>query len=239
VTGPRRLEFWPDYEGALLHDGAARVRLAVLPLPSDLIDRASRWVAAYDDASVSGPDADEGWLAEGRLLFAVLRDALAIHRILVYDWEGIWDEDTSPTDSQPMEKGVAMTSSTDQNKAVVRRFITEVLAGGNLELVDELLAANYVNRGMGDTDRAGFKAMLAAMGLGPLDRRMEIKDLVAEGNAVVARFSFDMTLPSGEKITVRGMTYYELADGRIVEDDPITSPDVTQMLAQAVPPTGP
>ena len=29
--------------------------------------------------------------------------------------------------------------SIDQNKAVVRRFITEVLVGGDVDLIDELL----------------------------------------------------------------------------------------------------
>ena len=46
--------------------------------------------------------------------------------------------------------------STKQNKAVVRRYITEVLAGGHVDLVDDLLAADYVNRGMGGMDRAGL-----------------------------------------------------------------------------------
>ena len=32
--------------------------------------------------------------------------------------------------------------STEHSKAVVRRFITEVLAGGNVDLVDDLLAAD-------------------------------------------------------------------------------------------------
>jgi hypothetical protein len=32
--------------------------------------------------------------------------------------------------------------STEQNKAVVRRFITEVLVGGQVDLVDDLLATN-------------------------------------------------------------------------------------------------
>jgi hypothetical protein len=41
--------------------------------------------------------------------------------------------------------------STDQNKAILRRFVMEVLAGGNLDLIDELLAPNYVNRGIGGT----------------------------------------------------------------------------------------
>ena len=38
---------------------------------------------------------------------------------------------------------------TEENKAVVRRFMNEVLAGGNLDVVDEVLAPNYVNLAMG------------------------------------------------------------------------------------------
>jgi len=124
--------------------------------------------------------------------------------------------------------------STEQNKAVVRRFITEVLVGGHVDLVDDLLAANYVNRGMGGLDRAGFKAFLTAASAGP-GSRMEIQDLVAEGDAVVARFTYAIALPTGEKITARGLTYYRLADGRIVEDDPITTPDLTQVFADQMP----
>jgi ketosteroid isomerase-like protein len=64
---------------------------------------------------------------------------------------------------------------------------------------------------------------------------MEIRDLVAEGDAVVARFSYAITLPTGEEISARGLTFYRLADGRIVEDDPITSPDLTQVFAAQMP----
>ena len=124
--------------------------------------------------------------------------------------------------------------STEQNKAVVRRFITEVLVGGNVDLVDTLLGANYVNIGMGGMDRAAFKAWLAANSAGP-GGKMEIRDLVAEGDAVVARFDYAITLPDGQKIEARGLTYYRLADGRIVEDDPITSPDLMQAFAAQMP----
>jgi predicted SnoaL-like aldol condensation-catalyzing enzyme len=124
--------------------------------------------------------------------------------------------------------------STEQNKAVVRRFITEVLVGGNVDLIDDLLAANYVNRGMGGVDRAGFKAFLTGASAGP-GGRMEIKDLVAEGDAVVARFTYEIKLPSGEQVAARGLTYYGLADGRIIEDDPITTPDLTQVFADQMP----
>ena len=50
----------------------------------------------------------------------------------------------------------------DQNKAVVRRFITEVLSGGRLDRIDELLAPDYVNRAF-DVDLQAFKEMLAGL----------------------------------------------------------------------------
>lgn len=124
--------------------------------------------------------------------------------------------------------------STDQNKAVVRRFITEVLAGGNVELIDELLAPNYTNPTMG-TDRSAFKAMLTGMAAAIPERRFDLLDLVAEGDAVVARFAWEMTGTNGEKISVRGLTYYRLADGKIVEDEPMSNPDLVQALGSLMP----
>jgi ketosteroid isomerase-like protein len=126
--------------------------------------------------------------------------------------------------------------STDQNKAIVRRFITEVLVGGNVDVADEVLAPNYVNRAMG-TDRAAFKAFIANSPVFS-ERRFDIEGLVAEGDAVVARFSFEITDPTGQKISARGLTYYGLADGKIVEDDPITTPDLTQAFGDLMPNAG-
>ncbi len=129
-----------------------------------------------------------------------------------------------------------MASTTEQNKAVVRRFITEVLQGGNLNAVDGLLAPNYVNRAMGGMDLAGFKAAWSAMSAALPGREFEIADLVAEGDAVVARFSFAYTLASGEKISGRGLTYYGLANGKITEDDPIATPDLAAILGPLLAP---
>jgi hypothetical protein len=41
---------------------------------------------------------------------------------------------------------------------------------------------------------------------------------------------------SGKTISVRGLTYYRLADGRIVEDDPITTPELTAELGPLLAP---
>ncbi len=119
--------------------------------------------------------------------------------------------------------------ATDHNKDVVRRFIAEVLVGGQIDRLDELVAPNYVNRAFG-ADLGAFKGMLAGLATALPDRRFDIEELVAEGDAVVARFTAEMRDASGKTIPFRGLTYYRLAEGRIVEDDPMTTPDLAQAL---------
>jgi predicted SnoaL-like aldol condensation-catalyzing enzyme len=123
----------------------------------------------------------------------------------------------------------------DQNKDVVRQFITDVLSGGRLDRIDELLAPGYVNRAFG-VDRPAFAEMLAALAAALPERRFDVEELIAEGDAVVARFTAEMRDPGGKTVTVRGLTYYRLADGRIVEDDPITTPELTRELGTLIAP---
>lgn len=125
--------------------------------------------------------------------------------------------------------------ATDHNKDVVRRFITEVLSGGQLDRVDELLAPNYVNRAFG-ADLPAFKEMLAGLASALPERRFDVEELIAEADAVVARFTFEMRDPDGKTISLRGLTYFRLADGKIVEDDPITTPGLTEELGPLIAP---
>lgn len=120
--------------------------------------------------------------------------------------------------------------SIDENKAVVRRFLAAIASGGNIDLVDQLVAPNYVNRGMGNVDLAGLKAMLSGM---QGASEFEIEDLVAEGDAVVLRGTMKITLGSGKKVAARNITFYRLAEGKIVEDDTMTTPALTQLLGDA------
>ena len=127
--------------------------------------------------------------------------------------------------------------STEHNKEIVRRFVTEALSGRNLGLADEVLAPNYVNR-MTGADLAAFKGMLTGMSTALSDVRFEIDDLVAEGDSVVARWKMEAThtgslmgeTPTGKRVSSRGLTYYRLVNGQIVEDDPMSSPDLLQAL---------
>ena len=123
----------------------------------------------------------------------------------------------------------------DQNKDVVRRFIKEVLSGGQLDRIDDLCAPGYVNRAFG-ADLPAFKQMLAGLAAALPERRFDVEELIAEGNAVVARFTLETRDEAGETISARGLTYYRLADGKIVEDDPITTPELTQALGPLIAP---
>jgi len=126
--------------------------------------------------------------------------------------------------------------SSVKNKAVVRRFVKEVLGRGNTELIDELLAPNYANPSMGVTNRSGFKAVVSGMKSAMPVRDFKIEDLVAEGNSVVFRGTLNTTLASGKKVSARVITYYRLAKGKIVEDEPMATPDLSQLMGGVAPP---
>ncbi len=126
--------------------------------------------------------------------------------------------------------------SLDENKAVVRQFITNVLIGHDVDMVDKLVAVNYVNRSMGNSGKAAFKAMISAMKSASIVSDIEIEDLIAEGDSVVFRGRLAATPANGTKVIARGMTFYRLANGKIVEDDPVFVPDLSQILGNIMPP---
>ncbi len=126
--------------------------------------------------------------------------------------------------------------NTNENKAIVRRFIKEVLGDGNIGVIDELLAPNYANPSMGITSREGFKAVISGLNTSAPARDFEIADVVAEGDSVVFRGNMNFTLASGKKASARVLTYYRLVDGKIVEDEPISNPPLTELLGSMMPP---
>jgi predicted ester cyclase len=132
--------------------------------------------------------------------------------------------------------------TTEENKTIVRRFMTEILQTGNMALIDQLCAPNYVNRMTGQGIDS-FKQIAGLMNSVISDYKVTIENLVAEGDQVVARFTLTGTVtgsvmgskPSGKAFSVRGLTYYRLSNGKIVEDDPITNQDMIQLLGVTLP----
>ena len=132
--------------------------------------------------------------------------------------------------------------SIEENKTIVRRFMTEVLEQGNFSLIDQLCAPNYVNRLTGQ----GTESLIQLGGMMKMaipDLHLSIENLVAEGDQVVARYTITGTntgsimgsKPTGKAISVRGLTYYRLSNGKIAEDDPISNQDIRQVLGVSLP----
>jgi SnoaL-like domain len=92
---------------------------------------------------------------------------------------------------------------TEENKAVVRRFIEDVISGRDVDVADDVLAPGYVNLALEGVDIAGLKAMTSSVKAAVGDARIGDLELVAEGDAVFARLDYGLTLPDGSERTAR------------------------------------
>jgi steroid delta-isomerase-like uncharacterized protein len=116
---------------------------------------------------------------------------------------------------------------TSENEKVVRRFLDEAYNKGNLDVGDELLAADcvfYTPAAIQGID--GWKkyanANLTAF---PDGLQVTIDDAFAAGDKVAARWTAKGTHkgplrgvpPSGKQVTWVGMALYSLSGGRITE----------------------
>jgi predicted ester cyclase len=123
-------------------------------------------------------------------------------------------------------------SSAERNKAIVRRF-EEELAKGNLHVIDELLAPDFIDRalvaGQGPT-REDFKRSSEEF-LGAFSyTSYTIEEQIAEGDKVVTKFRAsgvrrgDLArlpprgAPSGEEETLEGIRIHRISEGKITEE---------------------
>jgi predicted ester cyclase len=118
--------------------------------------------------------------------------------------------------------------STENNKAVYRRWFEEVVTGGRLEVADELLAPGYVLHFPGmpsSVDVAGHKQLVAMFRAGFSDWVEHVDDVIAEGDKVVIRVTgrgthngdFQGIAPTGRVVTATGIGIGRLEGGRIAE----------------------
>jgi predicted SnoaL-like aldol condensation-catalyzing enzyme len=126
--------------------------------------------------------------------------------------------------------------STEQNKAVVRRFIEATLNNMDSAFVDELFAPNYVNH-LVPGGREGFKQFFSMMRSAFPDLKMDykIERLMAEGDYVMMRASMRIS-NAGKEATGSGLGEYRLANGKIVEDWPLSgAAELLQQVGVALP----
>jgi predicted SnoaL-like aldol condensation-catalyzing enzyme len=120
--------------------------------------------------------------------------------------------------------------STEQNKAVVRRFMEGTLSTLDIAHVDELIAPDYVNH-MVPGGREGFKQFRSILRSAVPDLKMDIniERLMAEGDYVMVRATVHLA-NAGKEATGSGLGEYRLANGKIVEDWPLSG--VAELLQQ-------
>ena len=119
------------------------------------------------------------------------------------------------------------TRTTEENKAVVRRFIDEIFLEGNLDSVDELLTEDFTPHTWGKVEpgKEAMKAAIERVSKGLSDASMTIEDVIAEGDRVAVRLTshavqtgeFMGLPPSGKPYTIGEIHIFRLVDGKVAE----------------------
>jgi predicted ester cyclase len=135
----------------------------------------------------------------------------------------------------PKEVGVPMARRraqagrmTTDNKAIVKEFIDRLFTAGDVSVLDELAAPDYVDHdppfgGTGTVE--GWRAMATMIRDAFPDWHSDLHALHAEGDIVVERFSASGThkgeifgIPPSETVcTLAGINIFRVRDGKVVE----------------------
>jgi steroid delta-isomerase-like uncharacterized protein len=122
-----------------------------------------------------------------------------------------------------------MSPQVAHNTRVIHRYFEEVWNQGKLEVLDELLARDYVNHSSSIPDPApgpaGVKPIVAAMRHAFPDLQYRINQLVAGDDAVAVRVTLSGThrgdffgnAPTGKRFEVTQTNIERFRDGKIVE----------------------
>jgi steroid delta-isomerase-like uncharacterized protein len=119
--------------------------------------------------------------------------------------------------------------STEENRAIFRRYVEEAWEKGNMEVADEVFADRYVSHQPdGSEEERGpedVKLFLRQYREAFPDLRITIGDQIAEGDRVVTRWSsrgthrgeFRGIAPTGNEVRLTGIGIFRFSDGKVVE----------------------
>ena len=118
--------------------------------------------------------------------------------------------------------------STEQNKALVQRMI-QLQVDGDLNTVDQVFAPNWVDHNPPmplPQGYEGFKQLTMAFRSAFPGMRIEIKDILAEGDKVAARLhfrgtnsgSFQGMPPTGKTVEFTATGIFRVVDGKVTDN---------------------
>jgi predicted ester cyclase len=116
----------------------------------------------------------------------------------------------------------------EENKIVFYRWFEETWNNGNLAVVEELTANNFVLHAPGPgvpPGVDGFKQIVSVWRTAFPSGTMTVDDLIAGEDKVVVRWTASGTQtgqyfgisPTGKQVTWTGITIYRIADGKLQE----------------------
>ena len=113
----------------------------------------------------------------------------------------------------------------DDNKALVRRFISEIFEQGRVEVVDELCADDFIGHTWGEIDRDGLRQTMGRVAKSLADVRFTVEDEIAEGDRVAVRVTASARQvgeiagqpASGRSYTIGEIHIFRLRDGKVTE----------------------
>lgn len=127
-----------------------------------------------------------------------------------------------------------------QNKMLARKVFEDIQSQGNLALVDEIVAGDYVGHTPLDDIHGpeGAKQYDAMLREAFPDLQITVEDQIAEGDKAVTRWTFRGTHkgefqgmpPTGKQVTMTGITIFRIANSKIVEG--WNNPDLLGLLQQ-------
>lgn len=118
--------------------------------------------------------------------------------------------------------------TTSENKAVVIRFNKESLEQGDVEVLKEIVANDFINHTAASTvpnNVDGLKQFIAMMHTGFSNFHIDIHEQVSENDIVATRKTIRAThtgeimgrLPTGKQVIFNVMDFVRLRDGKYVE----------------------
>jgi steroid delta-isomerase-like uncharacterized protein len=139
--------------------------------------------------------------------------------------------------------------STEQNKALLRRFFEELFNKGDLSVADEIVSDDYLanDPAPGETPGLqGLKVFVTSTRTAFPDVEFTIDDMIAEGDKVATRWTFRGThrgefggVPaSGNHVVFNALNIHRIANGKLQEA--WLKADTLDYLQQmgAIPPMG-
>jgi predicted ester cyclase len=118
--------------------------------------------------------------------------------------------------------------STEQNKALARRIIEEIISRGNMSVADEVVALDYVGHPTPPgvpAGREGLKLVVTMYRNAFPDLKTTIHDIIAEGDKVVIHMTHSATHkgefmgipPTGKSVSFGEISILRFAEGKNVE----------------------